>query len=96
MIGMAIQASYRRTAPLSPRCLRITGTAPLPGGSGTIHLLSKLPPLVRFDNWPAGYGFQYFHGFLGGEASQWEPQLVCTYGLRRTPPHFRRPQLLSS
>ena len=29
-----------------------------------------------FDNWPAGYGFQYFYGFLGGEASQWEPQLV--------------------
>ena len=47
MIGMAIQASYRRTAPLSPRCLRITATAPLLGGSGTIRLLSKLPPLVR-------------------------------------------------
>src|SRR5690348_14248877 len=29
-----------------------------------------------FDNWPAGYGFEYFYGFLGGEASQWEPQLV--------------------
>ena len=29
-----------------------------------------------FDNWPTGYGFQYFYGFLGGEASQWEPQLV--------------------
>ena len=29
-----------------------------------------------FDNWPAGYGFQYFYGFLGGEASQYEPQLV--------------------
>ena len=26
--------------------------------------------------WPAGYGFQYFYGFLGGEASQYEPQLV--------------------
>ena len=29
-----------------------------------------------FDNWPTGYGFQYFYGFLGGEASQYEPQLV--------------------
>jgi arylsulfatase A-like enzyme len=29
-----------------------------------------------FDDWPAGYGFQYFYGFLGGEASQYEPQLV--------------------
>jgi arylsulfatase A-like enzyme len=26
-----------------------------------------------FDDWPTGYGFQYFYGFLGGEASQYEP-----------------------
>jgi arylsulfatase len=31
-----------------------------------------------FEYWPAGYGFQYFYGFLGGEASQYEPQLVRT------------------
>lgn len=29
-----------------------------------------------FNNWPAGYGFEYFYGFLAGEASQYEPQLV--------------------
>ena len=29
-----------------------------------------------FDNWPAGLGFEYFYGFLAGEASQYEPQLV--------------------
>lgn len=29
-----------------------------------------------FDYWPTGYGFQYFYGFLAGEASQWEPNLV--------------------
>jgi arylsulfatase A-like enzyme len=29
-----------------------------------------------FDNWPTGYGFQYFYGFLAGEASQYEPMLV--------------------
>ncbi|WP_218932805.1 arylsulfatase [Roseimaritima multifibrata] len=29
-----------------------------------------------FDFWPAGYGFEYFYGFLAGEASQYEPQLV--------------------
>lgn len=28
-----------------------------------------------FDNWPVGYGFQYFYGFLGGDTSQWEPNL---------------------
>ncbi len=29
-----------------------------------------------FDYWPTGYGFEYFYGFLAGEASQWEPSLV--------------------
>ena len=29
-----------------------------------------------FDYWPTGYGFEYFYGFLGGEASQYEPNMV--------------------
>ncbi|MBL9145143.1 MAG: arylsulfatase [Verrucomicrobiaceae bacterium] len=29
-----------------------------------------------FDYWPVGYGFEYFYGFLAGEASQYEPRLV--------------------
>jgi len=29
-----------------------------------------------FENWPTGLGFEYFYGFLGGEASQYEPNLV--------------------
>ncbi|WP_137875917.1 arylsulfatase [Rhodococcus sp. Q] len=29
-----------------------------------------------FDNWPTGVGFDYFYGFLAGEASQYEPHLV--------------------
>ena len=29
-----------------------------------------------FDNWPTGFGFDYFYGFLGGESSQYEPYLV--------------------
>lgn len=29
-----------------------------------------------FDFWPSGYGFDYFYGFLAGEASQYEPRLV--------------------
>jgi len=28
-----------------------------------------------FDYWPTGYGFEYFYGFLAGEASQYEPTL---------------------
>ena len=29
-----------------------------------------------FDDWPTGLGFDYFYGFLAGEASQYEPNLV--------------------
>jgi arylsulfatase A-like enzyme len=28
-----------------------------------------------FDQWPTGMGFEYFYGFVGGDASQWEPNL---------------------
>ncbi len=29
-----------------------------------------------FDSWPSEMGFEYFYGFLAGEASQYEPNLV--------------------
>jgi arylsulfatase len=28
-----------------------------------------------FDQWPTGLGFEYFYGFVGGDANQWEPNL---------------------
>ena len=28
-----------------------------------------------FDQWPTGMGFDYFYGFIGGDTSQWEPNL---------------------
>lgn len=28
-----------------------------------------------FDQWPCGMGFEYFYGFVGGDANQWEPNL---------------------
>src|SRR5258706_15924491 len=28
-----------------------------------------------FDRWPGGMGFQYFYGFVGGDTSQWQPNL---------------------
>jgi len=28
-----------------------------------------------FDEWPVGQGFEYFYGFIGGDANQWEPNL---------------------
>ncbi len=29
-----------------------------------------------FDQWPVGMGFEYFYGFVGGDASQWAPNLT--------------------
>ena len=28
-----------------------------------------------FNHWPTGMGFEYFYGFVGGDANQWEPNL---------------------
>jgi arylsulfatase A-like enzyme len=28
-----------------------------------------------FDKWPGGMGFEYFYGFIGGDANQWQPNL---------------------
>ena len=28
-----------------------------------------------FNQWPNGMGFEYFYGFVGGDASQWQPNL---------------------
>ena len=36
---------------------------------------SETSPAGPYDRWPTGKGFEYFYGFLGGETSQWEPQL---------------------
>ena len=36
-----------------------------------------------FDQWPNGMGFEYFYGFVGGDTSQWQPNLY-----RNTSPIF--------
>jgi arylsulfatase len=36
-----------------------------------------------FEQWPNGMGFNYFYGFVGGDASQWQPNLF-----RNTTPIF--------
>jgi arylsulfatase A-like enzyme len=36
------------------------------------HEASQAGP---FDRWPTGMGFDYFYGFVGGETSQWQPNL---------------------
>ena len=46
-----------------------------------------------FDQWPIGMGFDYFYGFVGGDTSQWQPNLF-----RNTTRHLsvsRQPRLES-
>lgn len=37
-----------------------------------IFMASQVGP---FDQWPIGMGFEYFFGFVGGDTSQWQPNL---------------------
>jgi arylsulfatase A-like enzyme len=37
---------------------------------------TETTPSGPFENWPTNMGFEYFYGFLAGEASQYEPNLV--------------------
>ena len=37
-----------------------------------VYTASQIGP---FDQWPLGMGFEYFYGFVGGDANQWEPNL---------------------
>ena len=40
------------------------------------HSRARDHPAGPFRNWPTESGFEYFYGFLAGEASQYEPNLV--------------------
>ena len=45
---------------------------------GKYHLLPSREetPAGPYDRWPLGRGFQRYYGFLGGDTSQWDPDLV--------------------
>ena len=53
-----------------------TATAPRRGASGTTRRPRRPPPPARSTTGRPGSGFEYFYGFLAGEASQYEPNLV--------------------
>lgn len=43
-----------------------------------------------YDHWPTHQGFDYFYGFIGAEADQWDPELTQdTQPIRMTPPPGR-------
>ena len=42
-------------------------------------------PSGPFEHWPTGKGFEYFYGFLGGEADQWATPLIRNTSPVETP-----------
>ena len=42
---------------------------------GPQHATFTASQVGPFDQWPTGMGFEYFYGFVGGDTSQWEPNL---------------------
>ena len=59
-----------------PRVLQENGYAT--GAFGKWHLTpdGQQGPAGPFDRWPNGWGFDYFWGFLGGEAGQFDPVIT--------------------
>ena len=45
-------------------------------------------PAGPFGRWPNGWGFDYFYGFLGGDAGQWDPCLAENQKIIGTPAAF--------
>jgi arylsulfatase A-like enzyme len=55
--------------------LRLNGYGTAMMGKAHVTPMWETSPAGPFDHWPTGLGFDRFYGFLGGEASQWEPAL---------------------
>ena len=65
----------RDCAPL-PRILRDNGYSTSAFGKWHLTPDGQQGPAGPLDRWPNGWGFDYFYGFLGGGASQWDPCLA--------------------
>jgi arylsulfatase len=77
----------RDCAPL-PRILRDNGYSTAAIGKWHLTPDGQQGPAGPFDRWPNGWGFDYFYGFLGGGASQWDPCLAENQKIIGTPPEY--------
>lgn len=75
-------------APLA-KTLKLNGYATAQFGKCHEVPVWQTSPVGPFDQWPTGGGgFEYFYGFIGGEANQWYPTLhegTTPVELKRTP-----------
>ncbi len=77
----------RDCAPL-PRILRDNGYSTAAFGKWHLTPDGQQGPAGPFDRWPNGWGFEYFYGFLGGGASQWDPCLAENQKIIGTPAEY--------
>ena len=59
-----------------PRILKENGYSTAAIGKWHLTPDTQQGPAGPFDRWPNGWGFDYFWGFLGGEAGQWDPVIT--------------------
>ncbi len=71
-----------------PRILRDNGYSTAAFGKWHLTPDGQQGPAGPFDRWPVGWGFDYFYGFLGGGASQWDPCLAENQKIIGTPAGF--------
>ena len=77
----------RDCAPL-PRILRDNGYSTSAFGKWHLTPDGQQGPAGPLDRWPNGWGFDYFYGFLGGGASQWDPCLAENQKIIGTPEEY--------
>ena len=71
-----------------PRILRDNGYSTAAFGKWHLTPDGQQGPAGPFNRWPTGWGFDYFYGFLGGGASQWDPCLAENQKIIGTPEDF--------
>ena len=76
MTGTATWAPSRRRSATVAEVLKDYGYHTGAWGKWHNTPAEQITAAGPFDYWPTGYGFEYFYGFLAGEASQYEPSLV--------------------
>ena len=79
----------RDCAPL-PRILRDNGYNTAAFGKWHLTPDGQQGPGGPFDRWPTGWGFEYFYGFLGGGAGQWDTVLAENQKIIGVDPALRR------
>ena len=71
-----------------PRVLSENGYSTAAFGKWHLTPDGQQGPAGPFGRWPHGWGFDYFYGFLGGDAGQWDPCLAENQKIIGTPAGF--------